>query len=598
LIADDASPTPASEALAAVAGARFVRQPTNLGFLRNVNAGIKECRGEYVLILNNDTIVCAGAIESMLATFSSHTNVGMVGAKLLNTDGTLQEAGGIVWRDGSAWNYGRSENPLDPRFNFVRDVDYCSGAALLIRRDLLTTLGGFDEHYLPAYYEDTDLAFRIRAGGQRVLYQPHACFYHLEGVSHGRDTSTGIKAYQHTNAVKFFDRWKDVLAAHNPNAESPSLEARRNTRKCVLIVEACMITPDQDSGSVRLENMMQLLRDDNWHVVFVAENLEGTAKYRYRLETMGVEVLYDAWAGSVRNVLRTRGNEFDAVMLCRHYVAYSHLPDVKKFAPRARVVFDTVDLHYLREEREAALHQSESLARRAADTKRQELAVISASDVTIVVSPVERQILLATLPSAHISFVSNIHRAQEDHASFDERSGVLFVGGFRHPPNIDAVRWYATEVLPFLQRIDPAIETIIVGSNMPDEIVNLDRPGLRIAGHVTDLESLLRKTRVSVAPLRFGAGVKGKINEAMNFGIPVVATSLAIEGMFIEAETHCLVANEAQEFAQQIARVYRDQALWQQLSANGIASVSKNFSFSAARGALREAFTGAASPQP
>ena len=135
----------------------------------------------------------------MLDTFEQHANVGLVGAKLLNADGSIQEAGGIVWRDGSAWNWGRGQNRDDPRFNFVRDADYCSGAALAIRRDLFLEMGGFDIHYAPAYYEDTDLAFRVRARGLRVLYQPAAEVFHLEGVSHGRDEKSGVKAYQVTN---------------------------------------------------------------------------------------------------------------------------------------------------------------------------------------------------------------------------------------------------------------------------------------------------------------------------------------------------------------------------------------------------------------
>jgi O-antigen biosynthesis protein len=587
VVSDDASPTPVSTALAMIDGIRVVRQAQNQGFIKNVNAGAAACRGEYLLILNNDTIITAGAIDAMISTFHFERNVGLVGAKLLNADGSIQEAGGIVWQDGSAWNYGRGEHALDPRFNFLRDADYCSGAALMLRRELFSSLNGFDERYLPAYYEDTDLAFRIRQTGLRVVYQPFASIYHLEGVSHGKDPSTGIKAYQDVNAKKFFDRWRDTLSTHRTNGVAPHLEARRQTRGDVLVVEACMITPDQDSGSIRLRNLMKLMREEGHHVIFLAENLEGTGKYRNELEALGVEVLYDAWAGSVRSVLRERGRELSAILLCRHYVAHAHLHDARRYAPQARIIFDTVDVHFLREEREAALTESSSLAKKAIATKQQELAMVVACDATLVVSEVEQTLLRSLAPGKEIFLLSNVHESESLRPGFDERAGVVFVGGFRHPPNIDAVSWFAQDVLPHLRALDASIETTIVGSNMPESLRALAQPGLTLAGHVPDLKPVLRQARVSIAPLRYGAGVKGKVNEAMNFGIPVVATTVAMEGMHVTHDVDCLIADDPESFARHIVNAHNDKEIWERLSANGIVSVEQHFSFERAREALR-----------
>jgi O-antigen biosynthesis protein len=587
IVADDASPTPAADALAVVQGVRFIRHTSNLGFIRNINAAAREARGEFLLLLNNDTLLTSLAVDAMLGTYHANENVGLVGAKLLNADGTLQEAGGIVWRDGSAWNYGRGEHPLDPRYNFVRDCDYCSGAALLIRRELFQSLGGFDEYYLPAYYEDTDLAFRVRQAGQRVVYQAHASVYHIEGVSHGRDAAKGVKAHQPLNEKKFRERWQSALASHRENGESAAIEARRSTRGTVLIVEAYMITPDQDSGSMRLLNIMRVLREENQHVVFLAENLEGTGRYRYELEAMGVEVLYDAWAGSVRKVLQERGNEFATIVFCRHYVASAQLSEARRYAPNAKIVFDTVDLHFLREEREAAVLGDVERARRARVTKEEELAIVRGTDATIVVSPVEQALLKELVPNKEIVIVSNIHRMESERPTFDRRLGVIFVGGFRHPPNVDAIRWYIDEVLPHLRALNAEVETMVVGSNMPEEFKSLDIAGIKFYGWVADIKPLLRQARVSVAPLRYGAGVKGKINEAMNFGLPVVATSVAVEGMHLASGVDCLVADDPREFAQRIVDAHTDAALWSTLSANGILSVEKYFSADAARDALR-----------
>ncbi len=589
IIADDASPTPAETALATVHGPRFVRHGSNLGFIRNVNAAALEARGEFLLLLNNDTLVTSRAIDAMIATFGEQHDVGLVGAKLLNRDGSLQEAGGIVWRDGSAWNWGRGEHPLDPRFNYVRDVDYCSGAALLIRREMFASMNGFDEHFLPAYYEDTDLAFRVRERGLRVVYQPHAAIYHVEGVSHGTDPSKGIKAHQAVNEKRFFARWEDALKSHRMNGEAAAKEARRKMLESVLIVEACMITPDQDSGSIRLQNIMQLMRDSGRHVVFLAENLEGTAKYRYKLEAMGIEVLYDAWAGSVRHVLQERGSEFSTIVFCRHYVASAHMRDARRYAPQAKVVFDTVDLHYLREEREAELLGNHALTAKAEATKCAELEMVRAADTTVVVSPVEKALLENLVPDKPILVLSNVHQLETYRPGFQERRGALFVGGFRHPPNVDAIRWFAEEVFPRLRAIDASIDVSIIGSNMPDDLKSFEQAGLRFLGHVNDITPLLRSARVSIAPLRYGAGVKGKINEAMNFGIPVVATSLAVEGMYLQPGVDCLVADEASQFAQHIVSAHSDEKLWQTLSMNGIRSVEKHFSMDAAKASLEMA---------
>jgi O-antigen biosynthesis protein len=587
IVMDDASPALAQEALGPVTGIRIIRNEKNLGFIGNVNAGAACARGEYLLILNNDTVLTENAVDAMYATFSRHASVGLVGAKLLNEDGTLQEAGGIVWCDGSAWNWGRGKDPNDPTYNFVRDADYCSGAALMIRRALFLELGGFDTHYAPAYYEDTDLAFRVRAHGLRVLYQPHASIYHLEGISHGRDTNSGVKGFQTANAKKFFERWKAVLAGHRANGESAALEAHRDTRKNILVIEAFLITPDQDSGSLRLLNLLRILKDEGHHVIFVADNLEGTPKYRTLLESLGVEVLYDAWAMSVHDVLRARGPSLDAVIICRHYVAAAYLDAVRLSAPDATMIFDTVDLHFLREEREAALNDDPKLAEKAAKTRKQELGVCQKADVTFVVSEVEAGLLHELLPQAHVEIVSNIHESETERPGFEDRVGILFVGGFRHPPNVDAIKWYAIEVLPHLRRLAPSLVTRVVGSNIPAEIRALDCANLQILGHAEDLKPILRSSRVSIAPLRYGAGVKGKINEAMNFGIPVVATSMAIEGMHLRDGTHCLVADDPEKFAKCVVELHENAVIWQSIVDAASRSVAQHFSMSRARDTLR-----------
>lgn len=587
VVMDDCSPTPAADFLSIVAGVKILRNEENLGFVGNMNAGASAAIGDWLVLLNNDTIIIGNAFDKLLDIFSQHENVGLVGAKLLNQDGSLQEAGGIIWRDGSGWNWGRGADRRDPRFNYVRDVDYCSGAVLAIRRELFMTLEGFDTHYAPAYYEDTDLAFRIRAKGLRVLYQPAAEIYHLEGVTHGRDENSGMKAYQKINAKKFYQRWQTTLSSHAENAVQPEREAHRKTRGNILIVEACMITPDEDSGSIRMLNLLQIFKDEGYHVTFVADNLEYREKPVGQMESIGVEVLYNKWAGSVRQVLRKLGPSLDFIFFCRHYIASQYISLARVSAPKAQLVFDTVDLHFVREEREAELENSQELTREAAITKRKELGVVDKSDITLVVSAFEKELLGKLLPNAKVEIVSNIHSLTPHRPNFSARKGILFVGGFRHTPNVDAIFWYAEKVLPYLEKLLPGIVTTVIGSNMPESVAKLHCKALNIRGFVEDITPELASARVSIAPLRYGAGVKGKVNEAMNYGIPVVSTVCGVEGMHLLEGEEVLVADDPQGFAEAIARVYDDENLWQKLSVAGINNVVAHFSPEAALPAVK-----------
>ncbi len=591
IVVDDCSQDASADLLPRIAGLRYQRNRENLGFIGACNAGGVSARGEYLVFLNNDTAVQSGWLDALVDTFARHPGAGLVGAKLVYPDGRLQEAGGIVFDDASGWNYGRFDDPADPRYNYLREADYCSGAAIAVPAELFHAFGGFDPHYAPAYYEDTDLAMKVHQAGHRVLYQPASVVVHFEGISSGTDTSSGIKAYQVVNRDKFLARWREALVRHPAPPPATPIEIAREhrARRRVLVIDATTPQPDQDSGSVRMVNLLRLMVEEGCAVTFFADNRAFVPGYSDALQQLGVEVLWHPWLSDPPGWFAAHGARFDAVILSRHYIAGSYIDLVRRHCPRATLVFDTVDLHYLLEQRAAELAGRDDLARAAADTRRQELDVIARSDVTLVVSPVEQTLLATDAPGARVEVLSNVHEVFGSRRSFAERRDLMFIGGFQHPPNIDAATWFVDSVWPLIRARDATLRFHLIGSKATDEVRALgQREGVIFQGFVEDIEPFLDGCRLAVAPLRYGAGVKGKVNMSMSYGQPVVATPIAVEGMHLVAGEDVLVAQTPEDFADAVLRLHADEALWNSLSARGVANVERHFGFDSARAVLRE----------
>ena len=591
VVVDDGSSDQTTTALPLIDGLRYHRRAGNGGFIAACNDGAALARGDFLVFLNNDTVPQPGWLDALLQTFEAHADAGLVGAQLLYPDGRLQEAGGVVFADGGGWNYGRFESPDDPRFGYLRDADYVSGAALAIPRGLFLQLGGFDSRYAPAYYEDTDLAFAVRAAGRRVLYQPAARVVHDEGATSGTDTGSGIKAFQARNQSRFAEHRRAALQAQPAPGSTPSPALLHRGQRQVLVIDALTPAPDHDSGSLRLVNLMQLLREQGMHVVFLAANREHAGRYTQDLQQLGIEAWYAPFAQRAPAWLQQHGARFDSVLLCRHYVASEFLALLRRHAPQAQVIFDTVDLHYLREQRAADLAGDAALQRAAARTREAELDVIARSDITLVVSETERALLAKDAPRARVEVLSNLHALAGPGLPFAQRHDLVFVGGFRHPPNVDAVRWFVQDIFPLLRARLPKLQFHCIGSHTPTEILALStQPGVHVHGHVPDIGPYMDGCRIAVAPLRYGAGVKGKVNLSMAHGQPVVATSCAAEGMHLVDGHDVLLADDAREFAAAILKLHDDATLWNTLSANGLDNVARHFSIDAARDVVRRLF--------
>ncbi len=582
VVVDDASEDATAELLKELPLIRHVRSPTNRGFVHACNLGAQHARGQHLVFLNNDTLPLPGWLDALVETFRDRPDAGIVGSKLIYPDGRLQEAGGIVWQNGAVWNYGRGDDRRRPEFNYLRSVDFCSGASLAVPAAVFHEAGRFDEALAPAYGEDLDLALRLRQRGLAVLYQPRSEVVHLEGVTAGTSTRKGVKAHQVRNLQRLYERWQLPLRAHRPEGQELHLEKDRGVERRALFLDAFTPQPDQDAGSLDALHWMQSLGALGFQVTFLpCFDLRHAGAYTSDLQRQGIECLYGPYVESVEEFLAARGGEFDLVVFYRFQVADAALPAVKRFAPQAKRLLALCDLSHVRTHRQATLSGSEKGLRASNETRFRELLACAQCDAVWTPSHWEKEHLVREMPQADV-FVWPL--SQELHAparSHGERSGIGFIGGYRHAPNVDAVLFFVREVLPHVLKEEPEVTFSVAGSHMPPEIAGIEHPAVKILGHVPDLHAFFEQIRVFIAPIRFGAGVKGKVAASLSSGVPVVGTTLALEGMGLEPEEGAVVADDPRELARQIVRVYRSEELWKKLSRTGFARAEREYSIPA-----------------
>jgi len=588
IIADDLSQDETESVFGNLKGINYLRNPKNLGFLKSCNNAALSVKGEYIFLLNNDTAVLNGWLDNLYNTFENQPNVGLVGSQLLYPNGLLQEAGGILWSESAA-NYGKYDDPKCPHYSYLRKVDYVSGAAVMVPTKIWKSINGFDERYAPAYCEDSDLCLQLRNMGYQVLMQPTSKVVHFEGISSGTDLNSGVKKYQVVNSQKLKEKWANLLLTNGKPGDFSRECVDRDKGSRILIIDATIPTPDQDAGSVTVWYFLKLFKELGYQVTFIPENLHDLSPYTEMVQGLGVECLYTPYINSIDEYIQKNGYKFDTVMLYRVNCGGRFFETTRKFAPNAKIIFDTVDLHFLREEREAKMEKdkdkSTQMLANSYETRERELYLLRNADISIVLSEYEKSMLARDYGVYNTFVIPIVLEIPGSKSSYENRKDIAFIGGYQHTPNVDAVMYFVENIWPKVKERIKGVKFYIIGSKPTVEILALPEhdEDIIVTGFIESLDPYLDNIRLTLAPLRYGAGIKGKIGSSLSYGVPCIASKVGAEGMGLTHGENILMSSEENNFVDNLVTAYNDHKTWDSLSKAGLSFVEKNYSVTATR---------------
>lgn len=542
-----------------VPGIRILRSDTNRGRSGGYNFAVRFAEGDFVVLLANDIIVTPGWLDELVFTKLANPGALIVGPKCLMLDGRILEAGSVIFNDGTVRALGLGDHAQSAFFNFVRDTYSISTACALVDRHFFLSTGGFDPQYDVACYEDADLCTRVRSLGGRVVYTPFASVLRQQTSSLAENEAQSIP----NNQQAFSRKWHDNIERGDFAVPSSSqlIASTSLARQSILVIDKLLPWYDRASGAKRTLAVLGLLKSLNCHVTFAAVDGRNQDNYIRRLQAMGIEVVANDGPaagmpelGSIPWEYLFENRQYKYVWLTFWDIAAYYLQRFNKFRHTASFVVDSVDLEFVRLASEAVITGNGSFDR---ERSLREIGTYQYSDMVITVSELERDMLRKAGVTAPIEVIPNIHEVVRTSPPTSEvpRRNLLFVGNFNHLPNRDAIIAFVQTIFPLIhQRLQ--VNLLIAGNNPTEEISALEKiPGVTVLGWVPDLAPTYDSALAAIAPLRYGAGIKGKITEALSLGIPVVATPEALTGMEAIIENEAVLVAEASDPEQWISAV-------------------------------------------
>ncbi|HXQ60712.1 MAG TPA: glycosyltransferase [Acidimicrobiales bacterium] len=568
LVLNGADQEVASEVARHVEGARVTTSRVNRGFAGGCNLGATTANGDYLLLLNDDTVVEPDWLESLVAACERRPRIAAVGSRLLHPDGTLQEAGQVLWSDGSTNCVGRDAPAPLHAYEWARRVDYCSGSSLLVRRSTWERLGGLDESYFPAYCEDVDLCLRIAEAGQEVWYEPTSQVRHLES----RSSSPSYKKFLiERNRPRLVARWERVLAHRfPPQQDSPAAIAdavhhAMGDPTRVLVVDDRIPVPALGAGFPRMYDFAIELADTGHYHVALLPTFTTNGDWA-PFGRAGIEIVREP----LIDHLAQPGVRYDVVVISRPNNYQDCAEVIRSALPGVPLVYDVEALFHRRMQKQLGIIadplERARCAAAADDMRADEMSILGDADLVVCLSEDEASIARQAAGNGKvitkIPFLGGIDRTDR---SFEERNDIVLVASWvagTGSPNVDGLTWFVTEVFPLVQARVPWAHLRITGGSPPDIVRRLAGFGVSFEGHVPDLSSLYDSARCVIVPLRFGSGVKIKTIEALQFGVPVVATSVGAEGIDLHHSGALSIHDDPLAFSDAVSRLLVDEDAW------------------------------------
>lgn len=570
IVIDNASSDASEDLMKQVVGLTYIRNESNRGFVEACNQGAELAKGKHLLLLNNDAQLKEGSLQAALKTLESNPQIGCVGGKIILLDGTLQEAGNIIWEDGSCLGYGRGLDPDTPTCNFRRPVDYCSGVFMLTPSHLFKRLGGFDMAFAPAYYEETDYCMRLWEAGYQVIYEPQAEVIHYEFAS-SKNPEAAVEL-QEGNREVFYNKHQKTLQNHHEASVDVLVHARVASsfqQKRILFIEDMVPHQDEGSGFPRSNQLINHMVELGYAVTLLPINFPYRDSWEraYQDIPREVEVLLGYGQGQLSKLIQERKSYYDFLWVSRpHSMAlltekFSYLSSVWN---DTKIIYDSEAIFTDREMYLAKLNQDNKQLQKLQADLEKELALGKQADHVVVVNDLDAK-RFDEKTNTEVAILNIVYEVSERQSEFEEQSGLLFVGNMDHDlsPNVESLTWLVKEVYPILKQHMQVPRLDLVGTNKSPIIQKLAKAHhfIHLHGRVEDLSFFLNQARLFVVPTRYAAGSPAKALLAASSHVPIVCTDL-IEGQLGWKGTGALRVtgiNDAEAFASQIQLLYQDK---------------------------------------
>lgn len=602
IIIDNNSTDQTKKLIRQIEGATIIQNPDNLHFLEACNQALELVTTEYILFLNNDAELLNGSLIAALNAINDYSDIGAVGGKIILPDGTLQEAGCTIWKDGSCSGYGRGFSPLSYEYNFRRVVDYCSGAFLLTKTKLFKEHGGFDNHFKPAYYEETDYCLWLQEMGLKVVYVPEAAIRHFEFASSAMSDAVAL---QETNKEKFINKHTLQLQNHFPNFHIFVIKARfaasLSGSKRILYIDDRVPHKSLGMGFPRSNTIIKCMRELGYEITIFPSTFPDEENWPDSFKDIDpyIEIAKGFGHWKFSEFIKNRKDYYDLIWVSRSHNLTLLKDELLKLVNKTRIIYDAEAINTEREIHKQNLENGVTKPLDFMEKLEQELTLPMFADLIIAVSKPDAAKFISRGMTNTIVLGHTLNEKPST-TGYHDRHGILFIGNLDHEgsPNVDSILWFIQNVFPIIQKALPEVVLNVAGTNKAQSIKDITHKNVIIHGFVDDLTELINQNRIFIAPTRFAAGIPFKIHEASSFGLPTVTTRLLQSQLGWDNNEHLIVADaDPQDFASKTIDLYTQEELWNRIHQGCLGKIASEHTYHEYKKIISDSLTSLISPK-